>query len=51
MKKILFFAAILFAALQLSAAPVGLQEAKAAAERFVMQQSVKGKFSALPPGS
>ena len=46
MKKILFFAAILFAALQLSAAPVGLQEAKAAAERFVMQQSVKGKFSA-----
>ena len=46
MKKILLLAAVLFAAIQLSAAPVDLVSAQAKAQQFVQQQINKGKLRA-----
>ncbi len=45
MKRILLFAAVLFAAFQLSAAPVDMVSAQAKAQRFIQQQSF-GKLRA-----
>ena len=44
MKRILLLAAVLFAAIQLSAAPVDMVSAQAKAQRFVQQQLYGGKL-------
>ncbi len=46
MRKILFFAVLLFAAMQATAAPVDLSSAQAEAQRFVQQKLYGGKLNA-----
>ena len=46
MRKILFFAVFLFAAMQATAAPVDLRSAQAEAQQFVQQQLYGGKLNA-----
>jgi hypothetical protein len=46
MKRILLLAAVFFAAIQLSAAPVDLASAQAKAQRFVQQKMYDGKLRA-----
>ena len=46
MKRILLFAAVLFAAIQLSAAPVDMVSAQAKAQRFIQQRMYDGKLRA-----
>ena len=46
MRKVLFFAAMLFAAIQTLAAPVDLRTAQAEAQTFVQQQLYSGKLRA-----
>ncbi|MBQ3730333.1 MAG: C10 family peptidase [Muribaculaceae bacterium] len=48
-KKLLFLAALVLASLQLTAANVDLTTAQQSAQRFLMSQTVKGRFMATPP--
>ena len=49
MKRILFFAALVIAVLQLTAANVDLATAQQNAQRFLMSQTAKGRFMASSP--
>ena len=49
MKKILLLAALVFAALQLTAANVDLATAQQSAQRFLMSQAVQGRFMTSAP--
>jgi hypothetical protein len=46
MRKFLLFAAVVLAALQLSAAPVDLSSAKATAQKFIQQNTNLGRLRA-----
>ena len=46
MRKILFFAAVVFAAIQLSAAPVDVRQAQSRAQNFVEQRMYQGQLRA-----
>ena len=49
MKKILFFAALVIAALQVTAANVDLATAQQSAQRFLMSKTAKGRLTASTP--
>ena len=49
MKKILFLAALVLAVMQMSAANVDLATAKQTAQRFLMSQTVQGRFMTSAP--
>ena len=49
MKKFLFLAALVFAALQITAANVDLVSAQRSAQRFLMNQTAKGRFMTSAP--
>ncbi|MBQ6080649.1 MAG: C10 family peptidase [Muribaculaceae bacterium] len=49
MKKLLFLAALLLAVMQVSAANVDLATAKQSAQRFLMSQTVQGRFMTTAP--
>ena len=49
MKKILFFAALVFAVMQVTAANVDLATAQQSAQRFLMSQTAKGRFMTSTP--